>query len=95
MFDERMLSFFADLAVMHIDPTKSDPALLKEIPDDAEEGEGVRWDKSDLREAEGGEWSGIWKDVGMFTDDEWSFIMCKCLASMGSSSMSSSTRSWA
>jgi proteasome activator subunit 4 len=28
-------------------------------------------------------WSGIFKDVGMFTQDEWDFLMCKVLASMG------------
>lgn len=28
-------------------------------------------------------WTGIFKDVGIFTQEEWDLIMCKCLASMG------------
>ncbi|KAG8998807.1 hypothetical protein FRB90_012229 [Tulasnella sp. 427] len=27
-------------------------------------------------------WTGIFKDVGIFTQEEWDLIMCKCLASM-------------
>lgn len=30
-----------------------------------------------------GQWKGLFKDVGIFTQDEWDLIMCKCLASMG------------
>ncbi|KAG8908485.1 hypothetical protein FRB99_005843 [Tulasnella sp. 403] len=28
-------------------------------------------------------WRGIYKDIGIFTQEEWDLIMCKCLASMG------------
>jgi proteasome activator subunit 4 len=83
IFDERMLQFLAQLSEMHLDPTISDPKAIDEIPDDARsENEGrPNWAKDDLNSA--GPWSGIYKDVGIFTDYDWHFIMCKCLASMG------------
>jgi proteasome activator subunit 4 len=30
-------------------------------------------------------WRGIFKDIGIFTQEEWDLIMCKCLTSMGRS----------
>ena len=83
MFDERMLQFLAQLAELHVDPAISDPKKIDEVPDDARsENEGrPNWDKKDLSSA--GLWAGIFKDVGIFTDYDWHFIMCKCLASMG------------
>ncbi|EJD55475.1 hypothetical protein AURDEDRAFT_109790 [Auricularia subglabra TFB-10046 SS5] len=82
MYDERMLAFLSQLAEMHVDPTKSDPRLVDEIPDDAiGDGESrVRFDQSDLKSPY--LWTGITKDVGIFTEEEWKLIMCKCLASM-------------
>ena len=78
-----MLQFLSRLAEMHVDPTISDPAHLCEIPDDERsEDEGRpkwKWD-NDLA---GQTWSGLYKDVGIFTEHEWHYIMCKCLASMG------------
>lgn len=83
MFDERMLQFLAQLAELHVDPAISDPKKIDEVPDDARsENEGrPNWDKKDLSSA--GLWTGIFKDVGIFSDYDWHFIMCKCLASMG------------
>ena len=83
-FDERMLNFLAQLAEMHIDPSVSDPARIESLPDDARsEDEGrPNWNKDDLKY--NGPWHGIYKDVGIFTEEEWSFLMVKCLASMGS-----------
>src|SRR6266404_838631 len=83
MYDERMLQFLAQLAEMHVDPAISDPKKIDEIPDDARsENEGrPNWSKKDLNST--GLWTGIYKDVGIFTDYDWHFIMCKCLASMG------------
>lgn len=83
MFDERMLHFLAQLAEMHVDPSISDPKGIEEVPDDARsENEGrPNWNKSDLDGS--GLWGGIFKDVGIFTDYDWHFVMCKCLASMG------------
>lgn len=82
MFDERMLEFLSTLAEMHVDPTISDPAKVKSIPDD-ERSEGEDrpcWGRDDLSASP--KWSGLYKDVGIFTEHEWNFIMCKCLASM-------------
>lgn len=83
-YDEEMLHFLAELAEMHVDFKVSDPARIEEIPDDARsEGEGrADWPKDDLERE--GCWTGIYKDVGIFSDDEWRFIMAKCLSSMGS-----------
>lgn len=82
-YDERMLQFLSRLAQLHVDPAVSNPKRIKDIPDDAQsEGEGrPDWDKSDLNTHNA--WSGIYKDVGIFSDDEWSQLMCKTLASMG------------
>ncbi|KAH8120571.1 ARM repeat-containing protein [Phellopilus nigrolimitatus] len=81
-YDERMLYFLAQLAELHVDPSVSDPAKVEELPDDARsEDEGrPNWPKDDLKHE--GPWNGIQKDVGIFTEEEWSWIMVKCLASM-------------
>ncbi|KAI6153365.1 hypothetical protein BKA82DRAFT_3971276 [Pisolithus tinctorius] len=82
MFDERMLEFLSTLTEMHVDPTISDPAKVESIPDD-ERSEGEDrpcWGRDDLSASP--KWSGLYKDVGIFTEHEWNFIMCKCLASM-------------
>jgi proteasome activator subunit 4 len=83
MYDERMLEFLAELTELHVNPSVSDPQLITSIPDDARsEGESrPQWSQSDLRVDD--VWPGLYKDVGIFSEDEWSFIMCKCLASMG------------
>ena len=83
MYDERMISFLSRLAEMHVDPTASDPVLISKIPDDCRsEGEGrPAWPKEDAQSK--WKWSGIQQDVGIFSEREWDFIMCKCLASMG------------
>jgi proteasome activator subunit 4 len=83
MYDERMLQFLSRLAEMHVDPSTSDPARIYEIPDDekSEDEDRPKW-KWDNPHA-GETWSGLYKDVGIFTEHEWHHIMCKCLASMG------------
>ena len=85
MFDDRMLQFFARLAEMHVDPSVSDPQRVGDIPDDEHsEGEGrPGWPKEDLETKF--KWSGMFSDVGIFSDSHWSFIMAKCMASMGTS----------
>lgn len=82
-YDERMLAFISKLAEIHISPDASDPRKIAEIPDDElSEGEGrPHWSHEDL--AEDAVWDGLYKDVGIFTEHEWSLLMCKCLASMG------------
>lgn len=75
-----MLGFLSKLAEMHVDPMVSDPKRIDEIPyDSGDPPPHVRWERADP----GGQWQGLYKSVGIFTDDEWSIIMCKCLASMG------------
>jgi len=79
-YDERMLGFLSKLAKMHVDPTASDPKGIDEIPyDSGDPPPHVRWEKDDSD----GPWPGLYNRVGIFSDDEWSIIMCKCLASMG------------
>ncbi|TRM60121.1 hypothetical protein BD626DRAFT_571905 [Schizophyllum amplum] len=82
LYDERMLEFTSKLSVMHLDPTKSDPRKITDIPDDARsEGEArPKWahDEPDDNYA----WSGIFKDVGIFTEHQWNWLMCKTLVSM-------------
>lgn len=78
-YDERMLSFLSKLTEMHVDPSISHPKKIDEVPEDWGESPRVRWPKHDSIE----DWRGLFKDVGIFTDDQWSYIMCKCLASMG------------
>ncbi|EIN13624.1 hypothetical protein PUNSTDRAFT_94808 [Punctularia strigosozonata HHB-11173 SS5] len=83
-YDERMLQFLAQLSEMHVDPTVSDPKRIEEIPDDAKSPDEERpdWNKDDLKHDSRMRWSGVYKDVGIYTEQEWSHIMCKCLASM-------------
>ena len=83
-YDERMLGFLSKLAEMHVDPAVSNPKRIDEIPyDSGDPPPHVRWGRRDPD----GPWQGIYKSVGIFSDDEWSIIMCKCLASMGRSSL--------
>ncbi|KAJ7785985.1 hypothetical protein B0H16DRAFT_1488812 [Mycena metata] len=82
MFDDRMLDFLASLVEIHVVSDVSDPRKAAELPDDAKsEGEGrPQWSEDDL--STGSHWPGIYKDVGMFTEHEWSLLMCKCINSM-------------
>ncbi|KAJ7130046.1 hypothetical protein C8R43DRAFT_1025561 [Mycena crocata] len=82
MFDERMLDFLASLVEIHVASDVSDPRKAAELPDDARsEGEGrPQWSEQDLHQNSA--WAGIYKDVGVFTEHEWSLLMCKCINSM-------------
>ncbi|KAF8649879.1 hypothetical protein AX16_005641 [Volvariella volvacea WC 439] len=82
-FDERMIDFLGKLAEMHVVPEASDPRLIEQIPDDARsEGEArLAWSREMPKDGE--KWKGIFKDVGIFTDHEWQFLMSKCIAAMG------------
>ncbi|CAG8533082.1 15387_t:CDS:10, partial [Acaulospora colombiana] len=77
-YDERMLHFLSRLAEMHVDPSISNPKRVDEIPADWDDTPPIKWSRHDSSE----DWRGLYKDVGMFSDDEWNFIMCKCLISM-------------
>ncbi|KAI0651592.1 hypothetical protein C8Q79DRAFT_934115 [Trametes meyenii] len=82
MFDDRMLQFLSRLSELHVDPTVSDPQRIEAIPDDARsEGEGrPNWPKDDLQTK--WRWSGLFSDVGIFSETEWNYLMAKCMASM-------------
>ena len=81
-YDERMLHFISKLTEMHTNPEISNPKRIDEIPDDEKsEGEGrPNWGQPTSSVYL---WGGLYKDVGIFTEHEWNFLMCKCLASMG------------
>lgn len=83
MYDERMLQFVSKLTEMHTDPEISNPKRLEAIPDDEmSEGEGrPKWGLESSKTH--GPWQGLFKDVGIFTEHQWNFLMCKCLSSMG------------
>jgi proteasome activator subunit 4 len=90
MYDERMLHFLSKLAEMHVVPEVSDPKRIEEIPDD-ERSEGES--RPEWLQASGSasaRWTGLYKDVGIFSEHEWSMLMCKCLASMGKHGISKS-----
>jgi proteasome activator subunit 4 len=78
-----MLDFLSSLAEMHVSPEVSNLKKIAENPDDEKsEDEGrPHWLHDDLKED--AIWTGLYKDVGIFTEHEWHLIMCKCLASMG------------
>ena len=84
MYDERMLSMISKLTEMHVDPTASDPKILSQLPDDEiSEGEHrPQWAETSPGPSFG-QWQGLYKDIGIFTEHQWNFLMCKCLASMG------------
>lgn len=92
IYDEQWLDLMERLAVKHLDPSVSDPAIVQELREMASErGEMVEPDGVRVEEmgrTDGGddsseEWRGLRKDVGIFTDDQWGFIMTKCLRAMG------------
>lgn len=70
---------------MHVDPTVSDPRKIEQIPDDARADDEKRpnWPKDDIKGMYHGKWVGLYQDVGIFSEKEWNWIMCKCVASMG------------
>lgn len=83
-YDERMLHFLSKLAEMHVSPEVSDPRKIHSIPDDERsEDEGRLNGSNDTNLKEDAYWPGLYRDVGIFSEHEWSLLMCKCLASMG------------
>ncbi|KAH7880399.1 uncharacterized protein C8R40DRAFT_1165366 [Lentinula edodes] len=82
-YDERMLHFLSKLAEMHVSPEVSDPRKIHSIPDDERsEDEGRLNGSNDTNLKEDAYWPGLYRDVGIFSEHEWSLLMCKCLASM-------------
>lgn len=68
---------------MHVNPEVSNPKKIAEIPDDEKSLDEGRQDWSEREFADQHVWQGLYKDVGIFTEHDWNFLMCKCLASMG------------
>lgn len=86
MYDERMLEFLSELTEIHVEPEVSDPRKIADVLDDERsEDEGrPNWSKDSFDDhPDKVAWSGIYRDVGIFTEHEWHLVMCKCLASMG------------
>ncbi|THV06091.1 hypothetical protein K435DRAFT_44420 [Dendrothele bispora CBS 962.96] len=82
IYDERFLDFLAKIAEMHVAPEVSDPRKIAQLPDDAKSEDEDRPAWSEEIPGDDAVWSGIYKDVGIFTEHEWHLLMCKCLASM-------------
>lgn len=91
IWDEQWLDLIERLSVKHLDPAASDPGIVEELREmarkEGETVEGVRVEEmgreADMDVEEEGEWGGIRKDVGIFTETQWGFIMTKCLRAMG------------
>jgi proteasome activator subunit 4 len=84
-YDDQWLELCARLAEEHVDPHLSHPRVVDELkkaaeqqepPCDKDETEVIPVPTEDY-------WQGIRKDVGIFTDVQFSFIMSKCLRTMG------------
>jgi proteasome activator subunit 4 len=122
MWDDQASDLVGQLAITHLDPSKSDPSLIDKIPRGTfntpeEEAQNVSAAlafrshvsrlldiSGDIEEDDDGlnywpnqerlppfvtradpDWQGIRKDVGIFTDQEFEFIMSKCLRSLSKS----------
>lgn len=95
IWDSQWLDFVDRLSVRHLDPNQSDPDLVEEIrimaatqyssPDVVDVNSTMMNDSEDVRMEDGTTraWTGIRKNVGIFTEEQWGFIMTKCLRSMG------------
>lgn len=99
IWDEQWLDMCERLAIKHMDPNQSDPDIVDELRQTSKDAgtyveekiqlEDLLGLESDVQNAEmksaqpAEEWKGIRKDVGIFTDTQFSFIMTKCLRTMG------------
>lgn len=97
IWDEQWLDFMERLTIKHLDPSTSHPEIVEELRvlarqngEPVDEGTKVEdlldGDEEDVTMSEGGAtpgWKGIRKDVGIYTDAQWAFIMTKCLRTMG------------
>ncbi|KAL7421289.1 Proteasome activator BLM10 [Cryptotrichosporon argae] len=119
LWDDQASDLLGQLAIAHVDPTRSDPSLLKRIPRGAtntaeeeaqnpfhkrslrahltrvldvqgkivEDDDGVTyWPDQSLMPPEpivaDPHWQGIRKDIGIFTEAEFEFVMSKALRSL-------------
>lgn len=97
IWDEQWLDMCEQLAAKHLDPSVSDPDIIDELRQMSKDS-GIYVEEKikleDLLRPDDGmlkdestattlEWKGIRKDVGIFTETQFAFIMTKCLRSMG------------
>jgi len=119
LWDDQASDLIGQLAILHVDPGRSDPSLIKRIPcgtlntpeeeasnpnhklrarahkgrlldvkgDIEEDADGLNyWAKRGMlpekEQLADPNWQGIRKDVGIFTDQEFEFLMTKCLRSL-------------
>lgn len=122
LWDDQASDLMGQLAILHVDPRRSDPSLIDKIPrgtfntpeeeaknpnlkrlarlhkgrlldvsgDVEEDEEGLSyWPKPDLmpdeEDASDAAWKGIRKDIGIFTEQEFEYLMSKCLRSLSQS----------
>ncbi|KAM0751556.1 hypothetical protein T439DRAFT_300497 [Meredithblackwellia eburnea MCA 4105] len=94
IWDEQWLDFMERLTIKHLDPSISHPEIVQELRQMARNSgiqvdDGIlvedllEQDHEDTEMKSGDDWKGIRKDVGIYTDDQWAFIMTKCLRTMG------------
>ncbi|PWN54156.1 hypothetical protein IE53DRAFT_24314 [Violaceomyces palustris] len=91
LFDDQMLDLLARLAELHVsDPSISSEAATFEAgsetdpelrPESKVTPSVVALGNSDERKGRGG--PGLWKETGIFTDQQYAMIMTKCLRSAG------------
>jgi proteasome activator subunit 4 len=98
IWDSQWLDFVERLCIKHLDSNQSDPDLVDELKTMAAQQytssgstampSTASTDDSSMDDGTGStrtEWKGIRKDVGIFTDEQWAFLMTKCLRAMGKS----------
>lgn len=80
-WDTQWLELVTNLAEKHLDPSISDPRVVDDLRRRASDDSDGQMDTDE--EARASRWPGIRKDVGIFRASEWSFLMTKCIRSMG------------
>ena len=73
MWTDQWLELMSRLAELHVDPAVSDPRRLDQLRAMADGAAGGETPAPTTA------WSGIRKDVGIFTDVQWQMIMTKCV----------------
>nr|XP_019049698.1 proteasome activator subunit 4 [Kwoniella bestiolae CBS 10118]OCF28628.1 proteasome activator subunit 4 [Kwoniella bestiolae CBS 10118] len=90
LWDDQASDLMGQLAIAHIDPGKSDPSVIKRIPKDTHNTPEEQANNPSVRRSllppeenlADPNWGGVRKDVGIFSDQEFEFLMSKCLRSL-------------
>lgn len=93
IWDEQWLDLMEWLSIKHLDPALSDPDVVDELREMARERgemylpEGPRVEESvpveEAWKGGAGEWKGLRREVGIYTEAQFASIMTKCLRVMG------------